>query len=208
MLTKGRVYGIFYGGGIAISQSPLRTGDLVEYKGKQYYCKLNGNAVYIYKDEEMTIKVGAPSKSSVKKISKRAEITDEGRERIKKELFPKKDDYNTYVEEMLSSELRVVDLDAKNPEGGYVYVGKDMGTKRNRYKIGVTKDLQKRLKNYRTHSPEFIFVIKAWVPNRKQVEKELHDFFAEYRVGSSDFFDVHLWRIEERMKKMGLELLY
>ena len=54
---------------------------------------------------------------------------------------------------------------------------------KNRYKIGITKNLEKRLRELQTGNPDEIMLVCAnFIPNASELEANLHRELAHYRI--------------------------
>jgi CO dehydrogenase/acetyl-CoA synthase gamma subunit (corrinoid Fe-S protein) len=53
-----------------------------------------------------------------------------------------------------------------------------------KYKVGIAKDMHRRMYAYKTHSPRKIDVVNVYenIPYAKYVEHEIHEILSEYRV--------------------------
>ena len=89
----------------------------------------------------------------------------------------------------------------KNMKGVYVIWIQNT----NKYKIGISTNIQQRLKDFKTGNPEnikLVFFVES-VKHYKSFEKHLHEVFKECRIGGEWFqFD------EERLKELEYLLLY
>jgi len=47
------------------------------------------------------------------------------------------------------------------------------------YKIGITTNLESRLKHYETHNPHPVTVVKVW-PGRADLERDVHDMLGAF----------------------------
>jgi len=73
-------------------------------------------------------------------------------------------------------------------DGSYVYLFRSEGS--NRYKIGVSKDPAKRLRQLQTGSPDALELVEMRdvFGNPMKAERALHEHFATYRV-NGEWFD-------------------
>lgn len=153
----------------------LIRGDLVLYKGGIYYFQPNGSSCYLYKNKEdvgdISKKIYAPRKTSVEKYIPESVIRNNNNllpvnEKIRPSYVKAEEPqtsaltYNT-----LSQNIKILT--------GYVYFGKDITDSRHLYKIGQTKNLQNRLKKYKTGQPNFEYIIKIRTENRTKLETKL-----------------------------------
>lgn len=73
-------------------------------------------------------------------------------------------------------------------ENGYIYFILNVGTKN--YKIGVTKNLEKRLAALQTGNENKLEIYKnIYTKNYFQIEKKIHKYFANYRL-EGEWFEV------------------
>ncbi|QLE51761.1 GIY-YIG nuclease family protein [Nostoc sp. C057] len=66
------------------------------------------------------------------------------------------------------------------------------------YKIGITKDVAKRMRELQTGDPvKHLFVCSSFFEDAPRFEKLLHEAFAEYRVENSEWFELPPEKLEE-----------
>ena len=82
-----------------------------------------------------------------------------------------------------------------NESYGYVYLVRNEDI----YKIGITKDLDRRLGQLKPD--ELINSIECI--NYKEIEKELHDTFKDFRIPQTEYF-----RLDETQVEMAIELMF
>jgi len=102
-----------------------------------------------------------------------------------------------YTEGTFSEMMFIKDID--NVAG--VYIIKNQNTKK--YKIGITKNLKKRIKQFSTGNPEnikIVYFIKT--KHYKSLEVHLHEIFKNYRIGGEwfNFSDEKLSEIENNFE--------
>lgn len=70
------------------------------------------------------------------------------------------------------------------------------------YKIGITKDVDKRMRELKTGDPvEHMFIHSAFIEDTPKFEKKVHEKFAEYRVREdSEWFELPPEKLEELLK--------
>lgn len=80
-------------------------------------------------------------------------------------------------------------------ESGYVYIISNSNFP-GYYKIGITKDIKKRLNTYQTSSPHRNYKIEYYIhhPNYKKAEKDIHGMMHYFAVeyGKGEWFKIDL----------------
>ena len=68
-------------------------------------------------------------------------------------------------------------------ESGYVYIISNSNFP-GYYKVGITKDIKKRLNTYQTSSPYRNYKIEYYIqhPNYKQAEKDIHEMMKYFAI--------------------------
>jgi hypothetical protein len=60
------------------------------------------------------------------------------------------------------------------------------------YKIGITKNIERRLKQIQTSSPDHIYLVEKYEsPYASKIEKALHNFFKSYHR-NNEWFELSL----------------
>jgi Meiotically up-regulated gene 113 len=92
---------------------------------------------------------------------------------------------------------------SEKPQKGYVYLIRQVGT--NYYKIGITANLNKRLKQLQTGSANQLEIFHSIeVTNRKEVEKVLHLKYKQCQVRrNGEWFKFSGWQVREVVKTMN-----
>jgi prophage antirepressor-like protein len=179
-------------------------GDLKYYS--QYKYNVQDHAIFINESAlyELTFKSRMPEAVRFKKW-----ITSEviptlrktGKYEIESKYVKKLEDTN---EELKKYKKRVKVLEnnqkkSRYPDGGYIYVLKAPGSNETNYKIGKTKNLNKRLNTYNTTLPDNVVVIyKKKVNSPTAVELVLRGLLNEYIYrNNKEYYKVGLKHIKK-----------
>lgn len=71
------------------------------------------------------------------------------------------------------------------------------------YKIGITKDIEQRIRNLQTGNPiEIAFVCASFIENASKFEAKLHNFYQEYNK-HREWFELSCKQLEELIEILG-----
>lgn len=207
----------------------MKSGDLVTYKGKQFYVRLNGSSVFLYKAWPATGKpLHAPLRTSVRLATKKKKHTaaksgttrsDTGSTNGRRQRPPKKkttgflvktkDGDDEYSGPDIEYDYGNDALDDTAPH--YVYVMRDVDNgfspkdPHGRVKIGFCYNVAKRVDQQRLMWPHLFPTIIVQVEDRdaaRALEKQLKTKYRTECIGG-EIFTVHPIDIERYLISEG-----
>jgi len=171
--------------------------DLINYEGELI-------DIYIYKK---TIRVIA-NKNFINEIEWKCTIK-EGRYELK-ETHKSISSHHTLITKHLKKEKKSIkEKENKNKEGGYIYVLENVPS-HNSYKVGRTKNLERRLKEHNSSvSQNSVYRFKIFFNNCIKAEKEIHKLLTKQNE-KREFFTNSLTEIKDKINfvKSQLDPIY